>query len=273
MSIANDLFEKGYSIHTLSTSEAFNMCVMKLEALKFFQNPQDVKDYEKHEGKHIGYRPVGGEYVGTPEFWDINESVNYSHMAAHLIRDRSSAKDFYEAAQKMLPVYDQIVQTILKEIKEHYRSDQMIPETKNSSWIQINYYQQAVANRVKRELMQGKHEDGHLVTIWSAQEAGMEFFPKGPNEAPQPLHLSYNEVLVMPGDLLTRATGGDIQPMFHQVRRIENVHTRLAAMYFPNPNPSTTLLPYANHAEQIDLAALTKDDKLVIRPGTPTNEQ
>lgn len=272
MSIVNDLFNQGYSIHKLSVTEAFRLAVMKLEALKFFLSPQDIKDEERYEGKHLGYRPVGGEYVGDPKFWDINESVNYSRMAAHLINAGSAAQGFYEAAEKVFPIYDEIVQTVLHGLKAHYQSDQAVPETANASWIQINYYQQAIANKAKRELMQGKHEDGHLVTIWSAQDAGLEFFPDGQDKASKPLYLSYDEVLIMPGDLLTRATGGDIKPMFHQVRRIENVYTRLAAMYFPNPDPAASLFPYAPHAEQVDLGNLTKNDKLLIRPGNPTNE-
>lgn len=270
MSIISDLFHQGYSIRKLSCSDAFQIAVMKLEALKIFHSPKHIKDSETYESQHLGYRPVGGEYVGTPEFWDVNESLSFSFMAASLIKDKSPGKGFYQAAKTVFPIYDRIVQETLYELKEYYGSAEEIPETINASWIQLNYYEQALANKAKRELMQGKHEDGHLITLWSAQDAGLEFFPEGKEGKPSPLILEHDEILIMPGELLTKLTGGDIKPLFHQVRRIDDVYTRLAAMYFPNPDPQKSFFPFASHAEKIDLGALTKNDKLLIRPGNPT---
>lgn len=270
MSIVDDLFEKGYSIQPLSITEAFQIAAIKLEALKFFNMSQQAKESELYKGHHLGYRPIGGEYVGSPDFWDVNESISYSRMSLHLVRKDSVAKGFYEASEQLYAFYDGVVQAILAELKSYYRSNQIVPETKNSSWIQINYYQQLVAKSVNRNLMQGKHEDGHLVTIWSSQDDGMEFFPDGENGEPTPVKLNYDHVLVMPGDLLTKITGGDIKPMFHQVKCIDSVYTRLAVMYFANPDPSKKFYPYASHADQINISAIVESEKLLIRSGNPT---
>jgi isopenicillin N synthase-like dioxygenase len=117
--------------------------------------------------------------------------------------------------------------------------------------------------------MQGKHQDGHLITVWNSQDPGMEYFVGNDRETTEPLTLATTQVLLMPGDLLTRITGGDIRPMFHQVRRIESVHTRLAIMYFSNPDPGKPVYPCSPRTERVDLSRLIREERLLIRTGAP----
>jgi isopenicillin N synthase-like dioxygenase len=272
MSIAADLLNNGYSIHKLPEVAARQMMDTKRAAVDFFSQLRPVKDSEFFKGEHIGYRPIGGEYVGTPDQWDINESLNYSRMAAERVREWSVAREFYCKAKKLLPLFDGIVQAALQEFRAYYHSTHDVPATMDASWIQVNFYRRKIADQIARNLMQGKHEDGHLITLWNAEDHGMEFFPYGPEGTPQPLSLNANELLIMPGTLMTKATGGDVKPLYHQVRRHDAVEERLAIMYFTNPDPAAAFLPFPLASPQVDLSEVVRSDKLLIRPGRPDLE-
>lgn len=267
--ICEQLRSRGYGIFRLTTLEAYRLSILKLEAMKFFLSEDSVKRKEYYPGEHIGYRPVGGEYVGSPEFWDTNESLNFSEMSSYRSIKNCPASEFYRAAARILPIYDQIMQGVLRSLQDYYKSSERVPRTRGASWVQVNFYRRSTADREARDLMQGKHEDGHLLTLWSGSDPGLEFFPDGPDGRAYPLTLANDEMLAMPGDLLTILTGGDIQPLYHQVRRCETVATRLAAMYFPNPEPRFPFYPFSPKADRVDLTRIAHDEKLVLRPGQP----
>lgn len=269
MTIASELLARGYCVADLSKDAAQVMDLVKGEALAFLRQPPDIKVREHFAGEHLGYRPIGGEYAGSPEMWDVNESLNYSHMG--VCNDRLSSPDggFYLEAARLMSILDNIVQSVLAELRSHYSSSGSAPVTISASWLQVNYYRMDIARKAHRTILQGRHEDGHLLTLWNSIEEGMEIFADGPDMNPTPVVLNPSQILIMPGDLMEKATGGEIKPLFHEVRRCDNITERLAMMYFVNPDPCVPCFPFNPKAPAVDLAEIVAHDKLLIRPGKP----
>ncbi|QZN98862.1 2OG-Fe(II) oxygenase family protein [Chenggangzhangella methanolivorans] len=96
------------------------------------------------------------------------------------------------------------------------------------SYLQLNYYR---PGRETRDLLQDAHEDGHLLTIVTSRQPGLEFEVDGRFE---PANLAPDELLIMPGGILTLMTGGLMQPLVHQVRNVPGLRKRASLMFFVN---------------------------------------
>src|SRR5690606_33306531 len=99
---------------------------------------------------------------------------------------------------------------LLDELARHYRYPNELP-FEEASVVQINSF----GEPGPRELLQTPHEDGVLATVIWTSAPGLEAVG---GDAPIPLDTDPDEVLVMPGGILTVMTGGEIAPLFHQAR-------------------------------------------------------
>ncbi|MFF3518335.1 2OG-Fe(II) oxygenase family protein [Streptomyces sp. NPDC002573] len=97
-----------------------------------------------------------------------------------------------------------------------------------ASYLQLNNYAEADSDR---DLLQDKHEDGHLVTVIHTTAPGLELWLDG--EA-CPVETATDEVLLMPGSVFADLTGGRIPALYHQVRNLY-ISNRTALMYFVTP--------------------------------------
>lgn len=262
------LINNGYAKITIPKEIVTALDIHKRGLYAFFTLDEKSKNREIFEGCHRGYRPVGAEYAGNPNAWDINESFTYSEMHFPLeTQDNPAVSSIYETAAKIFDFCDFVVQSCLDLIKEEYNSAKSIPKTRDASWLQTNFYQGRTADIAGREFMQEAHEDGHLFTIWHSTSEGLEVFPTGDMKTAVPIVADTNEMIIFPGDLCSILTGGKIKPLYHQVRRVDTVAQRFAVMYFSNPSIKTPCFPFAPNAKAIDLAELTRKEKLTIRPG------
>ena len=109
---------------------------------------------------------------------------------------------------------------------------------RNATWTQVNHYEPA---RHSRELLQDPHEDGHLVTFVLTNAPGLEIQVDGEFV---PADVGENELLVMPGSLLSLMTGYRVKPGYHQVRNTRRTDPRSSLLYFVNPEIDQTLAPW-----------------------------
>jgi isopenicillin N synthase-like dioxygenase len=123
-------------------------------------------------------------------------------------------------------------------------------EFEKASYLQFNY---CLPTPPERDLLQDKHEDGHLLTVLHATAPGLEIFI---DECAGPLLPAPDEVVVMPGSVLTALTGGRVAPLYHQVRNHNlGEGERQSLMYFVNPEIDEPLYSWAasDRGERIDI--------------------
>jgi isopenicillin N synthase-like dioxygenase len=92
----------------------------------------------------------------------------------------------------------------------------------------------------ERDLLQDKHEDGHMVTVLHSTAPGLEIYV---NDEVQPMLPDRDEVVIMPGSVLTALSGGKIAPLYHQVRN-HGLDDRQSLMYFVNPEVDEELFSW-----------------------------
>jgi len=235
-----ELFEHGYMIFRLSSADHILMSDTLNRALAFFQLEEPKKRRDYFPGVHVGYRFSGIEYSATPDRPDLNDSLSVSSGWQHTVSRESAAIPFYESADRLVCALDCVAQGVLLEIARRYGRATSAAETRHNSWLQINHYRSTLG---AREILQDNHEDGHLLTLWHSARPGLEIFPESVDR-PQPVTLNSDQILAMPGSLLTSLTGGDIAPLFLRVIRHPNTDQRLALMYFINPSTARPIFSY-----------------------------
>jgi isopenicillin N synthase-like dioxygenase len=252
--LVDQLYTNGHVTLHLGPGECRALSATKQEASAFFRLAQDQKASESYSDLHFGYRSSGIEYSASPDRPDLNECLSYSNYSEGAARPSSLAGRFYAASAALCEILDAMAQELLLAIRNRYRTQQMLPNTWNGSWLQANFYRPSA--ELRNEL-QDKHEDGHLFTIWNSEEPGMEIFP-GESKVGIPVVLPPDQMLILPGSLLTLLTGGDVNPLYHQVSRAGTLPERISVMYFVNPSCDRPLHAYNQRSgeELIDIAML-----------------
>jgi isopenicillin N synthase-like dioxygenase len=105
-----------------------------------------------------------------------------------------------------------------------------------ASVMQVNSFGAAV----DRDLLQYNHEDATLLTVITANAAGLEAVI---GEEVTPLTFAPDEVMVLSGSVLTEMTGGEILPLYHQVRN-HHILERKSIMYFVSPDTDGPIEPF-----------------------------
>jgi isopenicillin N synthase-like dioxygenase len=239
---ARDIIDKGYALVALDDQGAACLAEALDQARAFFRQPSDVKLSHSSDDRNYGYRPFGVEYSITPDRPDVNECFT-------LWSDRL---DLIPAADEILPLTDSflawrdvlvpLVHDTLTEVARHYSSD-VCPDFEAASYLQINYCLPAPP---ERDLLQDKHEDGHMVTVLHATAPGLEAYIE--QDEATPVLPAANEVLIMPGSVLTALTGGKVTPLYHQVRN-HGLDDRQSLMYFVNPEIKKPLFAWVESGE------------------------
>jgi isopenicillin N synthase-like dioxygenase len=252
--LVDQLFSKGHATLHLGPDECLALSKTKQEASAFFRLDAHEKASESYSDLHLGYRGSGIEYSASPDRPDLNECLSYSSCSQAAVRRPSAAGCFYAASAALCDVLDTMAQQLLSVVRDHYGKQKLLPDTSNGSWLQTNYYHPSAELRTE---LQDKHEDGHLLTLWNSEQPGMEIFP-GESKTAMPIVLPPDQMLILPGSLLTLLTGGDINPLYHQVSRTSTLAERISVMYFVNPSSDCPLYAYNPRPgeELIDIAML-----------------
>ena len=181
------------------------------------------------------------------------------------MRETGGDDEFRDALQAFLVESERLAGQVLEEIAGGFDGGVPSPEFRGASYLQVNSTGVDLADGI----VQDKHEDGHLITIHNATDPGLVLHLSDGDELlvePDPARAT-----VMAGSALTLMTGGGIDPMYHSVvKRGRPVGpTRLAVMYFVNPEPRPGLAPFVvNDTNRgVDLAEYV--DSFPTRFGLP----
>ena len=147
---------------------------------------------------------------------------------------RATSQDVTDAFLGWRDSLAPLVQAILDEVAKTFDAGRA-PEFEKASYLQINY---CLPTPAERDLLQDKHEDGHMVTVLHATAPG-------PRDLRQRRGHSRccpdsDEIVIMPGSVLTALSGGKIPPLYHQVRN-HGLDDRQSIMYFVNPEVDAPL--------------------------------
>ena len=212
---ARDILDNGYAVVRLSDLDAGNLQNAIGTAVRFFQRPLEDKLAHGSTDHNYGYRPFGIEYSAIPERPDMNECFTLWSSRLDLIPNATDIDQLTGAFLDWRDSLAPLVGAVLDEVARAFGAD-AAPEFEKASYLQINYCLPAPA---ERDLLQDKHEDGHMVTVLHATAPGLEIYAEGGHsDAVQPMLPDHDQVVIMPGSVLTALSGGKIAPLYHQVR-------------------------------------------------------
>ena len=191
--------------------------------------PVDKLRYERLEILE-GYRRYGAESSGEFNRPDLNETFSLAlrNMARKDIARWSKTNPLHRALRAAAAPYSTLVDAVLDEIRREInpRGDRV--SCAGYSYFQLNQYRPRFETRT---LLQEAHEDGHMLTVVTSRQPGLEAEIDGRF---RPVNFANDELLVMPGSILTLMTGGRIRPLLHRVRNLRSVDTRASLMFFAN---------------------------------------
>jgi isopenicillin N synthase-like dioxygenase len=240
---ARDILDQGYAVVKLRDVDAVNLHNAIDTAVKFFERPLEDKKAHGSTDHNYGYRPFGIEYSISPDRPDMNECFTVWSSRLDLIPNAQDIPDVTESFLSWRDSLAPLVQAILDEVAQNFGADGA-PEFEKASYLQINY---CLPTPAERDLLQDKHEDGHMVTVLHATAPGLEIYV---NDEVKPMQPAQDEVVIMPGSVLTALSGGKIQPLYHQVRNhCLGEGERQSLMYFVNPEIDEPLFGWIDSAD------------------------
>jgi isopenicillin N synthase-like dioxygenase len=221
-----DLSGLGYTFWQLSGTESQALNRLHSEATTFFQRDQGSKRQHLSSDLDFGYRPFGRQYSSSRNHPQSSESFTYWDDGPEAIPRAPRIGSFISALSAYSHMVARITDYILRHVAISLASSQRL-EFEGNSHLEINWYLPTAGP----DLIEERHEDGHLLTILTSAGEGLEIESEGQMS---PVKLGGSELLVMPGSLLTDMTAGWIPPLYHQVRN-QHLSPLLSITYFVNP--------------------------------------
>lgn len=249
------LFEQqGYAIIKLDEAALAGLDAVELEGKQFFAQNADFKHNFAVPACVEGYREIGPEYSLVPERPDLTESFSFwyrNRRRPEILAWRDTCP-LHVIMHRTADILTDVVADLFATMATSWAptGDSTPPlRFQEASYLQINYYEPALHSR---DLLQDPHEDGHLITLVRATEPGLEIKIDDRFAA---IELAADEMIVMPGSLLTLMTGNMVPPLFHQVRNSLRRTARYSQMFFVNPELNQKLDPWIRNAsnEHIDI--------------------
>jgi isopenicillin N synthase-like dioxygenase len=222
---------------------------------EFFARPAADKQRFSRPAWVEGYRELGPEYSQVPERPDLTESFSAwnRNRARPELALWAAGCPLHGALREASDLLDGMMRALFAAMADHFAAARGGPELafRNGTYIQLNHYEPA---RHARALLQDPHEDGHLVTLVQTNAPGLEIEIDGRFV---PAQTAEDELLLMPGSLLSLMTGYRMKPLYHQVRNSRRAERRSSLLYFVNPEIEQVLAPWvANERNRgIDIIA------------------
>lgn len=227
---AVSVLEDGYALIRADAGmvEALNR-IFDSAGMFFARGQNEKRRYERPDILE-GYRNVGAERSGPLKRPDLNESFSLilRNMARKDIVSWAETNPLHRALRAAAPRYAALVDAILEGIRCALNPLGDRVSSADFSYFQLNYYR---PQSEQRDFLQDVHEDGHLLTVVTSRQPGLEAEIEGRFQA---IDFAKDELLVMPGSILTLMTGGRIKPLPHRVRNVPGVAMRASLMYFGN---------------------------------------
>ena len=242
---ADDIIDQGFAVVKLGDLDAGNLSTAISTAVRFFQRPLEDKLAHGSTDHNYGYRPFGIEYSVTPERPDMNECFTLWSSRLDLIPNAGDIDDLTASFLDWRDSLAPLVEAVLDLVAANFGTA-AAPAFEKASYLQINY---CLPAPTERDLLQDKHEDGHMVTVLHATAPGLEIYAQGfDSDEVKPILPDADEVVIMPGSVLTALSGGKIAPLYHQVRN-HGLDDRQSIMYFVNPEIEEPLFGWIDSAD------------------------
>ncbi len=250
---AAQLLADGTARIRLSAAAQLALADVRSAAAAFFSQPEQRKRAHATPDMLYGYRPFAMQNSGDPAQPDQNESFAYWANRPGLIPRHGELPDLMAALSVYWPIVTAANQQVYAGLAAHYNYPHQLP-WENSSYIEINAY--ARPHPATVPMLQGRHEDGHMLSYVVPSLPGLETETSG---RMQPELCDGMTMVVMPGSQLTAMTGGAIAPLYHQVRN-HGYRGRITVMSFVNLPFAGDVRPYlVNGANRnVDLPALSR---------------
>ncbi len=231
------ILTQGYALVRLRVDERVALAGALDAARHFFTADPAIKRSHSSDDFNYGYRPMGVEFSVTPERPDVNECFTLWSNRLDLIPGSAELTPLTDALGRWRDVAATVVEEVLEGLAAQFPGA-VAPPFRAASHLQVNSYLPAPADR---EMLQDRHEDGHLVTAQHGTSAGLEVFLA--DGSSRPVTTAPDELVVFTGSALTALTEGAVAPTYHQVRNLGQSGRR-SVMYFVNPELSEPLHPW-----------------------------
>ena len=209
----------------------------RAEVRQFFTKEIKYKQKFADPSFNYGFREFGRQFSIEPSRPDLNESFVYRGNSSSGIPNNDLLNGLLPALSDYWRFCERICSDTFATIANSYGSGQDIDFGKDS-YIETNWYHSSS----DRDLLQDRHEDGHIFTLASANNRGLEVEVEGEMV---PVDFQELDIVLMPGSLLTEITSGDIRPVYHQVRN-HGVRERSAILFLGNPAFDEPVYPFGN---------------------------
>lgn len=232
----------------------------------FYAKPLPEKRHFAASAFVEGYRDIGLEYSLQADRPDLTESFSLWNRNRHREQMIGWLRDcaLYLELRRTIDILTPQVAGLFQAMADRWTPGAAGPRFESASYIQMNYYE---PRNHRRDMLQDGHEDGHFVTLLTATGAGLEIETA---EGYVPVELAEDEMLVMPGSLLTLMTGGAIPPLYHRVRNSFRAEPRCSLMLFVNPEGDQKLDPWVRNETNAGIDIIEQANALPLKFGLPT---
>lgn len=213
-----------------------------------------------------GYRELGPEYSQVPERPDLTESFSAwnRNRGRPEVEATVAGLDLHRALRDVSDEMCLLVRGLFGAMVDAWAPGSPELGFYNGTYVQLNYYEPAAHSE---ELLQDSHEDAHLLTLVKANAPGLEIEIDGTFV---PAEADGNEIVVMPGSLLSLMTGYKIKPMYHQVRNNRRREPRSSLLLFVNPEISQKLDPWIRNESNAGIDIIERANEGPKQFGMPT---
>ena len=213
-----------------------------------------------------GYREIGLEYSQVKERPDLTESFSlWNRNRAHAeAAGWMQSCAIHAELRRTIDDLSTYVAELFQTMTDKWAPSTTSPRFAKASYIQVNYYEPA---QHRRDILQDGHEDGHLITLVTSKTPGLEIQTEN---GYVPIELADDEMLIMPGSLLTLMTGGAIPPLFHQVKNSRRTDPRYSMMFFVNPEGNQVLEPWIRNESNAGINVIDVANAMPLKFGLPT---
>ncbi|MGV9774015.1 2OG-Fe(II) oxygenase family protein [Streptosporangium sp. NPDC003464] len=241
--VSHGLLAGGFAEARLpAEASALLQCAIE-RSREFFGLEEEVKRRHASGDRNFGYRPMGVEYSVSPDRPDLNECFTLWADRLDLIPEVGELTSLTDALLGWRDCLAPFVSDVIAHLAGTF-GEMPPPAFAKASYLQVNFYPES--SSTSRDLLQDRHEDGHLLTVIHTTDRGLEIWDGG-DEA-RPIETAADEVLVMAGSVLTALTGGKVAPLDHQVRN-HHLAGRISIMYFVNPELAEPLHAWNGDSE------------------------
>lgn len=213
-----------------------------------------------------GYRELGPEYSQVPDRPDLTESFSAwnRNRARPELESWAAECPLHGALRDAGALLNELMRGVFAAMVEFWAPGSPELRFQGATYVQLNYYEPA---RHSRELLQDPHEDGHLVTLLRTNAPGLEIELDG---AFVPAATGPDELLLMPGSLLSLMCGNRVKPLYHQVRNSRRTDPRSSLMFFVNPELDQALTPWISNDSNAGIDVIERANAAPKQFGMPT---